>query len=135
MVSIKAFAIMAMATAASAATVSFTTFQNGDCTGSVTTSFSGPNGGGNTCHQFGGKSYGALYQVLSGATCVFKSWENSDCSGLATTRTIAGNTSGGGGGGSGGSGTAPPSCQAIANDNSGNFHVVNGCRSVSITCS
>ncbi|KAK6540677.1 hypothetical protein TWF694_008070 [Orbilia ellipsospora] len=121
MVSIKALVLMvAAASAANAANVEIQTFQNGDCTGLVWTLYSGPNGGGSVCHAFGGQSYGAFYKVTSGATCVFKSWENSNCSGLATTRTITGTGAG---------------CQAIANDNSGNFHVVNGLRSVSITCS
>ncbi|KAF3902908.1 hypothetical protein AA313_de0209285 [Arthrobotrys entomopaga] len=109
-----------MATAASAANVAFNTYSNGDCTGTVTTRFIGVNGGGNTCHVFGGVSFGAQYEVTSGATCIFKSWENADCTGLATTRSIVGiNTN----------------CQPIANDNAGNFHVPNGLRSVSITCS
>ncbi|KAK6527547.1 hypothetical protein TWF694_004530 [Orbilia ellipsospora] len=116
-----------MATAANAATVYFQTYTNGDCSGTITTTFQGPNGGGNTCHQFGGQSYGAFYQVISGATCVFKSWENSDCSGLATTRSVLPYT--------GPDGDGSPPCQSIANDNSGNFHVPNGLRSVSITCS
>lgn len=69
-----------------AAQIFFTTYSGGDCRGTITGSFQGANGGGNTCHVFGGVSYGAEYQVWSSATCVFKSWENSDCSGLATTR-------------------------------------------------
>ncbi|KAK6525261.1 hypothetical protein TWF694_005407 [Orbilia ellipsospora] len=117
MVSIKA--LILMATAASAATVDFATFKTGDCF-QLVNSYQGPNGGGNVCHSFGGVAYGAQYHVTSGATCVFKSWENADCTGLATVRTLAG--------------TGSP-CQHIANDNEGNFHVVNGCQSVSITCS
>ncbi|KAK6525147.1 hypothetical protein TWF694_005293 [Orbilia ellipsospora] len=118
-VSIRALALVV--TAVNAATVSFTTFPNGDCTGAVTTSYYGPNGGGNTCHVFGGASFGAYYYTDSdNVQCTFKSWENADCTGLATTRARTVD-----------SGFA---CQHIANDNAGNFHVSNGLRSVSITC-
>ncbi|KAL0931265.1 uncharacterized protein CTRU02_214000 [Colletotrichum truncatum] len=114
--SAQAAATPAAATLQKRDTISLGVFHDGSCRGAFTNNFEVSSG---RCQNFSGNVYGAVFKNQGGNVCKLKFWANAGCSGKATVATV--------------NPYEDHVCVPVANKD-GQFYLVDGARSVYITC-